>query len=114
MKYVALFAACLTAGSATAGELSETRGGSLDLGTFKGVVYYTADAGGYRVVTTLAPSDDSAPIRFTATLAEGQTLEISVPGAPGEAGRAFRISRTDGKLLIVDANDTTQAVRLDY
>jgi uncharacterized protein (DUF1684 family) len=94
--------------------LGETHGGSLDLGAFQGIVYYTSDADGYRVVTTLAPSADATPVRFTATLSEGQMLEISVPGALGEADRTLRISRTGGKLLVVDASEKTQAVRLDY
>ena len=102
MRISTLFAACLAASAAGAGELAEMHGESLDLGTFQGVVYYTSNADLYRVVATLAAGAEGTPVRFVATLGEGQGIEISVPGSPGEAGRSLKMTRRAGKLLVSD------------
>ncbi len=100
MRIAALLTACLTASSAAAGGLAELHGGSVQLGTYQGVIYYTSGLEWYRVVATLASGAGGPPIRFVATLAEGQAFEISVPGGPDEAPRAFQVTRTDGKLVM--------------
>jgi hypothetical protein len=100
MRIAALFAACLTASPAAAEGLAEFHGGTIDLGTYQGVVYYASKLEWYRVVATLASGADGEPIRFVATLGEGQAFEISVPGGPGEADRSLQITRTDGKLFL--------------
>lgn len=101
MRIAALLtAACLTASPAAAGGLAELHGGSVDLGTYRGVVYFTSGLEWYRVVATLASVAEGPPIRFVATLAEGQAFEISVPGGPGEEPRAFQITRSAGKLFM--------------
>jgi hypothetical protein len=114
MRFAALFATCLTASSAAAGgELAETQGGSVDLGAFQGIVYYTSDADGYRVVTTLASGAQGSPVRFVTTLTESQTFEISVPGRVGEAARALQISRANGRLFVSDAEANAETARLE-
>ena len=115
MRFAILFAACLTASSAVAGELAEGQGGSIDLGTFRGIVYYTDGADGYRVVTTLASGTEGSTVRFVTTLAEGQTFEVSVPRRAGEAARALQISRAKGKLFVstVEVNAGAETARLD-
>ncbi|MCC2689608.1 MAG: hypothetical protein K0S21_2411 [Rhizobiaceae bacterium] len=106
MRIATLFAACLTANAAAAGGLEEFHGGSLDLGEYHGIVYYTSKLEWYRVVATLASGEEDPPIRFVATLAEGQAFEISVPGRAGEAGQAIQITRADGKLFMSEADES--------
>lgn len=87
-------------------------GGSIDLGTFHGVVYFTGNLEGYRVVATLASGEEGSPIRFVATLAEGQAFEISVPGGPGEEGRAIQITRSGGKLFVSAPDEAPKQIVL--
>jgi hypothetical protein len=42
------------------------------------------------------------PVRFEGTLADAQKMTISVPGKPGEKDRRIEISRTGGKVMLVD------------
>jgi len=110
MRIAALFAACLTASSAAAGGLEEFHGGSIDLGTYQGVVYYTSKLEWYRVVATLASAGEGTPIRFVATLSEGQAFEISVPGGPGDDGRAIQITRSGGKLFLSGPDEAPKQI----
>jgi len=84
-----------------ASDLTAVRGGSIRVGTYTGVVYYTEAADGYRVVATVSV-EGGAPLRFVATLGEGQQVTISTPGKPGEADRELMISRDAGKLILSD------------
>ncbi|ASY63242.1 hypothetical protein SJ05684_c18000 [Sinorhizobium sojae CCBAU 05684] len=45
-RYTVLAALCMTAGAASAGELDALQGGSVYLGAFGGVVYYTEEEDG--------------------------------------------------------------------
>ena len=83
-----------------AGELSAMTGESIDLGRFHGVVYYTGEDDGFRVVATIADGEAGLPVRFSATLAENQSATISVPGELGEAGHSLEISRSGDKLTL--------------
>ncbi len=56
------------AGTATAEPFAPAAGRSLRLGDLAGVAYYTADAGGHRVVVTLA-EPSGRPVRVEAVLA---------------------------------------------
>jgi hypothetical protein len=105
-RFTALAALCLVASSASAGELTARQGGSVDLGNFHGVVYYTEADDGYRVVTTMAAGEESLPVRFVATLTEGQAMVISVPGALPGPGQALEISRAKGKLVVAKVEST--------
>jgi hypothetical protein len=97
----ALTAACLaTTGFAAAGEVAPMSGHSIYLGDFTGVVYYTAEQDGYRVVATLASGPESMPIRFVSTLAPGQRAVISVPQGLGEPSIDVELAR-DGEALRV-------------
>jgi hypothetical protein len=66
------------------------------------LIYFTAEADGYHVVATVQSDDSEATVifRFATVLAVGQTAEISVPHAPGEAPEAFLISRNEDRLVI--------------
>ncbi|RWJ26784.1 MAG: hypothetical protein EOR27_14890 [Mesorhizobium sp.] len=105
-RYTVLAALCVVAGSASAGELTARQGGSVDLGNFHGVVYFTEAADGYRVVTTMAAGEEGLPVRFVATLTEDQAFVISVPGELAGAGQALEISRTQGKLVVAKVEST--------
>ena len=99
-KHIALIAAGLAAASASADELTSIQGGSIDLGTYRGVVYYVDEGTDFRVVTTLASADGSMPLRFVVTLSEDERFVISVPGEAGGKDRPMEISRSGGKLIV--------------
>jgi hypothetical protein len=69
----------------------------------QGVLYYTADQGEYKVVTTLAAGAEGLPIRFSTTLAAGQSATISVPQSVGEPPVEFEITRRGDVLVVREA-----------
>ena len=83
-----------------AGELVALKAESIELGGFRGIVYYTDEYDGYRVVATIAEGEAGLPVRFVATLAENQSITISVPGGLGILSRELKISRAGGKLIV--------------
>ncbi|MGQ0485170.1 MAG: hypothetical protein ACT4SY_07465 [Hyphomicrobiales bacterium] len=93
---------CLTASPLHAGELSAISGESIDLGRFHGVVYYASEGDGYRVVATVADGEVGLPVRFSAALAENQSVTISVPGKLGEPGASLEISRSGDKVILTE------------
>ena len=79
-----LLAAALTFASlgtaAQANGLKPIEGRSVNLGDVSGVVYYTIEPDGFRVVTTLAEAEKGTPpIRFVSVLAPGQRVLLSTP-----------------------------------
>jgi hypothetical protein len=77
-----LLAAALTLasfGAAQANGLKPIEGRSINLGDVSGVVYYTVEPDGFRVVTTLAQGEAGTPIRFVSVLAPGQRVLLSTP-----------------------------------
>jgi len=97
-----LTAACLaTTSFAAAGELVPVSGHSIYIGDFTGIVYYTAEQDGYRVVATLASGAESTPIRFVSTLVPGQRVVISVPQGLGEPSIDVELAR-DGEAMRVN------------
>ena len=101
-----LAASWLAASPLHAGELSAMAGENIDLGRFQGVVYFTSENDGYRVVATIADGEAGLPVRFSVTLADDQSARISVPGKAGEAGHSFEISRSGDKILLTEAGRT--------
>ncbi len=83
-----------------AAELSVLQGGSIDIGSYHGVVFFTEGGDGYRVVATVANGDAGLPIRFEATLTESQKMSIIVPGRLGEQSHVVVISRSGNGLVI--------------
>src|SRR5262249_37740816 len=81
-------------------ELAASHGGSIQLGSIRGIVYYTETQDRYRVIATLADGEAGLPMRFEAILADRQSLRISVPGKAGEPSQAVEISRAADKLII--------------
>ena len=100
LKYIFLSALCLAAAPLHAGELVALEAESIDIGGFHGIVYYTSEHDGYRVVATIADGDVGLPVRFEAILTETQKLSISVPGKLNEQSRVLEISRAGDKLVI--------------
>ncbi|WP_336487275.1 hypothetical protein [Methylobacterium nigriterrae] len=77
--------------AAPAVELKPLKATSVDLGTFRGSIYYTAARDGYRVVATLAAvnshADQPQVVRLVTTLNADQTVTLSIPGSLGADGR---------------------------
>jgi hypothetical protein len=99
-KYALLWALCLGAPPVLAGELVDLQAESIEIGGFRGVVYYTSEPKGYRVVATIAEGETGLPVRFEAVLAEAQKITISVPGKLGEMSHVLELSRAAGKLVV--------------
>jgi hypothetical protein len=70
------------------------------LGAYTGVAYYTVEATGYQVVATLLPSEAGAPIRFIATLADGQNAILSVPQAVGMPALEVEFHRCGSAMVV--------------
>jgi len=66
-------------GAAHATTLRPIDGQSVHLGDLAGVIYYTVEPDGYRVVTTLAQGEAGTPVRFVSVLAPGQRALLSTP-----------------------------------
>jgi hypothetical protein len=92
-----------SAGTAAAQEVAPAAAYHIDLGDVSGIAYYTVADEGYRVVATLGSGADAAPVRFTATLAPAQRLNISVPGAVGANTQAIDIVRDGDRIVVVPA-----------
>jgi len=73
---------------------------SVDLGSIKGVAYYTAEQDGYRLVTTLAPNETDPPVRFVAMLQPNQKVTISVPGPVDRPAAMIEIVRRGDDVVI--------------
>ena len=103
-RYIALAAILAVITPAYADAIEPYHGETIELGSIRGVTYYTETPSGYRVVTTLADDDAGLPLRFEATLADQQSLVISVPGRAGEQSIAIEISRAGGKIILSPAD----------
>ena len=99
-RYTAISMLCLAAAPAYAGRLGAQKAKSIELGDFRGIVYYTKEYDGYRVVATVAEGEDGQAVRLVATLLESQEITISIPGKIGAASQELEISRAGGKLVI--------------
>src|SRR5262245_5853119 len=104
-RYALLSTLCLVANPLNAGEVKEIEASSIELGGFRGVVYYTREGNGYHVVTTLAEEDVGSPLRFEATLDDGQNIMISVPGRVGEPSRTVEMVRSNLGLIVRPQGD---------
>ena len=94
-----LFVAALTLaslGAAHANGLKPIEGRSINLGDVSGVLYYTIEPDGLRVVTTLAQGEAGTPIRFVSVLAPGQRVLLSTPHQVD----ALEISRNGDNLTV--------------
>ena len=102
-RYIALAALFPAAAPAHAGELVPYGTESIVLGSIRGVTYFTEVQGGYRVTTTLTDGEAGLPVRFEATLADHESLTISVPGWENwTRGQVIEISRAGDRLVVSD------------
>jgi hypothetical protein len=109
-SYTALAAISMAAGSASARELACLRDESIAPCAFHGIVYYTKERNGFRVVTTIAAREGGLPLRFVTTLTEGQQFVVSFPGETGEFSRVLEISCVGGKPVLTTAETTPETV----
>jgi hypothetical protein len=101
-RYIPIATLCLMLTPAHGGEIGELQAESINLGGFRGVVYCTAENGGYRVVATIAEGETGLPVRVEAILTETQKMTISVPGELGETSHVLEMSRAGGKLVVAN------------
>jgi len=94
-------ACTILSAAATAGELAPGNAHSVHLDGFDGVVYYSVEQDGYRVVATLASGAGESPIRVISTLGPDQRIVISVPRAGDQPSVDFEILR-NGEALFVN------------
>ena len=74
---------------------------SIDLGSLKGIAYYTVEAGGdYRLVVTVAQDETAVPVRFVALLSPNQKVTLSVPGDVGSQKTTLEIVREGDNIVI--------------
>ena len=106
-------AAILTASAAQAGDIKPMTARSVVLEDAAGVVYYTKEAEGFRVVATMSAAEGTAPVRFVATLADGQAVTVSIPSEAGKAPRDLEISRDGDVLTVGDAEPLMVRASLD-
>ena len=97
--YLAIMVLLGAAATAQASELVPYGGETIQLGNFRGNAYYTNAQDSYRVVATLAESEAGPPLRFEVTLADHQSVTISVPGKLGEQSKVLEISRAGDKVI---------------
>ena len=90
----------LSCTSADAVSLAPVTASTVTLGAYTGVAYYTAGAAGYQVVATVAPGEAGAPIRFVATLADGQDVILSVPQAIGMPALEVEFQRCGDTVVV--------------
>jgi len=93
---------------AGAQDLQPSPSHSVDLGTLKGVAYYTVEAGGdYRLVVTVAQDETAVPVRFVALLSPNQKVTLSVPGDVGSQGASLEIARQGDDVVILPLHPAT-------
>jgi len=100
VRCITFAALCLAVTAAQAGELAPYQAASIELGSIRGVAYYTEVPGGDRVVTTLTDGEAGLPVRFEVTLSDNQSLTLSVPSKLGEPSKVIEISRAGDKLVV--------------
>jgi hypothetical protein len=101
LTFLAAFS--VLSGGAAAGELEPLSGHSVRLANFNGVVYYTVEKDGFRVVATLSGGDKELAVRFVSTLLPSQRVVISVPQAVGEPSIDVEIARDGDQVVVKDS-----------
>jgi hypothetical protein len=108
IKIAAAFAASLAlCGFAQAVEMHPMQATSLSLGSVTGVAYYSVAGDAFQVVATLASSEEGTPMRFVATLNDGQKMLVSVPQDVGEAAIELEFARVGDSLSVTETATIT-------
>ncbi len=100
---VAVLAATLAttlAANLHADPLAPVRAKSIELGALSGVVYYTVEPDGYRLVATLAVDGAANPFRVVATLASEQSVTLSAAREDGRPPVEVHFTRRGDQLLV--------------
>jgi len=110
--YLTAFAGAwlLMTGLSMAAELAPINAHRIHFARFDGILYYTVEQDGYRVVATLASGPEELPIRFIATLGPGQRAMISVPQSVDQPSVDFEIFRDGDALIVGDSAATADLV----
>lgn len=87
-------------GCAEGREINRMAGVDIALGEFSGVLYYVPGKDGYRVVATVSSAERLTPLRFSATLAQDQSVVFSVPGKIDEPERRLEVARTGDRVFV--------------
>ncbi|MEN3791272.1 hypothetical protein [Fulvimarina sp. MAC3] len=88
-----------------ADDIAANEGRAVSLAGVNGSVYYTETAGEFEVVTTLSAEDSQRPIRTRATLQNGQSMTVEVPGKANGEAEFITIKRSGDTLSIVSKPD---------
>jgi len=111
IKIAAAFAASVAfCGLAQAVEMHPMQATSLSLGSVTGIAYYQLAGEYFQVVATLAAGEEGTPMRFVATLGDGQKMLVSVPQEPGQGAIEVEFARA-GDTLSVSETPTVTAMR---
>ncbi len=94
-------------GSASAAEMRPMQATSIALGDVTGIAYYTVAEDGFQVVATLAAGEGGAPMRFVTTLADGQSMLVSVPQAADQTPMELKFARLGDSLSVSEAATVT-------
>lgn len=78
--YALVLSFSATAGAAAA-DLKPMESHIIDLGSVRGVAYFTVEREGVRLVATVIQEETGTPIRVSTLLAPDQSLKLSIPGA---------------------------------
>jgi hypothetical protein len=109
---LAAAAAVLFAGSVRASTLKSIEGESVTLGGVTGMVYYTVEPAGYRVVATMQAGEDHTVVRFIATLTPEQSVTLSTPRGVGEPPIEVRFERHGQQVFVESGGLATAAPRV--
>jgi len=94
--------------AASAADLKPSNSHSVELGSMRGVAYYTVEQdGGYRVVLTVAPDEAASPVRFVTLLRPDQQVTMSLPGQVDGQDATIAITRHGDDVTVSAPRDAT-------
>lgn len=94
--------------AASAADLKPSNSHSVELGSMRGIAYYTVEQdGGYRVVLTVAPDEVTSPVRFVTLLRPDQQVTMSVPGQVDGQDATIAITRHGDDVTVTSPRDAT-------
>jgi hypothetical protein len=108
---LSLVAGLCAAGLARSDELTPMAGFSIKLGDALGSAYYTVEKDGYRVVATLATSENTIPVRIVTTLLSGQKVHLSVPRAVDQSALTVEIERIADRVFVSEGGTVVGLAR---
>jgi hypothetical protein len=110
---LAVLAILVPASMAHAADAVPGAANAIHLSDAAGVVYFTKESGGLRVVATVSPVEGASPVRFVSTLADGQSMELAVPGKAGTEAGEVRVVRVGDTIRIEESGKPEVRASLD-